>query len=243
MIKHSTVIALVFCLCHVVFAQMPQWSSIEIPGDSLLVGSLTFLDSLHGYLGVTQISEIIDTTNNQKISRSFYFETTDGGKKWEKITDSTIASPQPSIQYNSSVLFSTLSSRYISGVRVPGTGDSYSIAHSSNGGNSWNIPIQTHRRKVYGLHAFPNDYNFLVYDLDSGTLFSSFDHGNTYPQRDVDSVYLHTLYNKVKDGLPPFERTLNGVVYLQKGLYHHDRESGSIIDTSERRRTKALPSV
>ncbi len=186
-----------FSLQQVSVAQMPQWSSVAIPGDSLSPFALTFFDSLHGYLGVTQISKIIDTNSNQTLTHSFYFETSDGGKNWKKLTDSNISGPGIG-DYNPPVLFASLNSRYFFNSDPPFFHPYGAIIHSSDAGISWQIPFYNQNLELYPLQIFPGN-TLLAYDKSyTGKLYKSYNGGKSYTPF-VDSTYQFTIHNVGKD--------------------------------------------
>ncbi len=194
------------CLNQVTSAQTLSklhWTYVQIPDDSLQPYYLTFYDSLHGYLGAGK-------TTYDATYQFFYFETTDGGKSWVKITDTLLSNTyvKDSVLYlgtsgvganhNSPIVYADLKSRYVSSQWPRQYPKIYSKpVHSSDYGKTWQGKAENATAHYYPLEAF-DPYNLVVYDSDSGIIRQTTNAGNTY-SRLTDTSYMNTLYHKQLD--------------------------------------------
>ena len=200
-------VAMLCCLSQVAPTQTLSklhWTYVQIPGDSLFPTFLTFYDSLHGYVGVYEARSYSDS-NYTPFAKHFYFETTDGGKSWVKITDTLFSNTyiKDSIVYvgtgmgfhrNPPVVYANLRSRYAVtlGPRHP---QFYNKpVHSFDSGKTWQGKGEDIQMSDYfPLQAF-DPYNLVVFDGDSGILHQTTNSGGTY-SRIGDSTYLYSLYH------------------------------------------------
>ena len=190
------IISSIFFLWNVGQAQQLHWSYVEIPDDSLLPVSLTFYDSLHGYLEVNR-----STYDN---AQQYFYETIDGGKTWIKSVDTLLStslgfrSPgSGGSSHNSRMIYANLNSRYLSSYwqgEIPLKGYVKPI-HSTDAGKTWQgkkDSISVH--PYYDVLQTFDPYNLLVFDRDSGILRQTTNAGMTY-SRIGDSTYLYSLYH------------------------------------------------
>jgi hypothetical protein len=199
--KQFTLIIFFLVSVNISFSQMPHWQMVSIPKDSIAPISLTFFDSLHGFLICVKQKQI-SLFPGDVIANDFYFETSDGGRSWNEVNDPVIIGKRDSAlnwqsggapAFGLSIVYGSLSSIYfytgnITGNHPPLLGN---IVRSDNGGLSWFIPDKKPKKHLYPLHAF-TPYDFLAYDADSGTLYESYDGGSNY-RRIMDSTFYYTI--------------------------------------------------
>ena len=134
------------------YAQMPRWTSVKLPMDSLKPYSIIFVDSLHGYVG----GYILSVNDNPK---TYWFATSDGGKNWNQIMDTLIASDQGEegvIFHYPNLLYPNLPNSYMYLGDSAGYGSTRRLIHSGDGGISWDL-INT----WYPINPPLNDYYLL----------------------------------------------------------------------------------
>jgi photosystem II stability/assembly factor-like uncharacterized protein len=200
------IICLYLSVQGITFAQMPRWTSVKIPEDSIYPLGLNFYDSLNGYLIAYRTSYIY----NGEEPCTFYFETTNGGRSWKKLTDSLLVGPidgednlgMPDV--NPSIVFGNLTSRYIYSMaarHVRGSWIEGSIIHTTDAGKHWNRPLnEENGTAVYPLHAIGND---TLLSTERAMLYTSYDGGKTYPKKLMDSTFLRFVATVIRDSSSP----------------------------------------
>lgn len=195
-------VAMLCCLSQIALTQTLSklhWTYVQISDDSLFPSFLTFYDSLHGYLGVYESRSYSDS-NYTAFPKHFYFETTDGGKSWLKVTDTFLINYQdfPAVptarHHNSPMVYANLRSRYAVTPRQGNLQFYNKPVHSFDSGKTWQGKAENTRiNNYYPLQAF-DPYNLVVFDEDSGILHQTTNSGSTY-SRIGDSTYLYSLYH------------------------------------------------
>ena len=180
-------------------ATTPRWTRVEIPVDSLTPTSLTFFDSLHGYLGAFIRSEYFGPPYQSVEKKHVWFETTNGGKTWAKLTDTVFASDSGFYLpfFYPSMLFPSLKDRFIFTGNYKNN-DIRRIIHSSNYGASWQVERtwlfpQTTQGDFYFLNAL-SGYNLYAFNRKDYRIYQSSDGGKSFPIRYSDTVFRNTIF-------------------------------------------------
>ena len=198
-----------------------HWEIIKLSTDSSLPVKFIAYDSLHAVMFTRKDSTYIDSLNFLQFKQpSYYFETSDGGKSWKEIIDTTFNRFGGSTLYGADIwgypLLADRTTRYWS--FQPSTGGyGARFEKSQSVSNSFrNMFHRTHGS--YQLVTTLTPTNPVIYSGDSGCLYRSIDGGATFPYRYGGEEFRRIMHPSLSN-----DSNLFGGIgcYVNKDLFNH----------------------
>ncbi|HEY6171763.1 MAG TPA: sialidase family protein, partial [Candidatus Kapabacteria bacterium] len=198
-----------------------HWEIIRLPVDTSLPVKFIAYDSLHAVMFTRKDSVYIDSLNFLASKYpSHYFETSDGGKTWEEIFDTTLGWFGGGTLYGMGAwvypLLVDRSTRYWC-LQHSMSDNGIGLFKSQNISNSFNR-VFTRNSGSFQLATALTPTNPIIYSGDSGCLYRSTDGGVTFPYRIGGDKFRRIMHPSLSN-----DPALFGVIgpYIKKDLFHH----------------------
>ena len=232
----SVIVGNGYCQSSTIPLNRMHWEVIRLPVDTSLPINFIAYDSVYSVIFTRKDITYIDSLNFlQSKHPSHYLETSNGGKTWTEIIDTTFRWFGGGTLYGSDAwtypLLADRSTRYWNFQPYIGRSGNR-FERSQNVSNSFrNIFHRTHGS--YQLVTTLTPTNPIIYSGDSGCLYRSTDGGITFPYRLGGDVFRRVMHPDTLNDSTKF-----GMIgsYVKKDIFHHTfivRRPGGIRDSSD----------